>query len=562
MAGFFATRDPDPARRRSAIDRATARLVEAGFSTTGTRDGRDTTVVWGARPGAPVTPSDDGVVLGDADGFHLTVRLAADGTLTVEVDVLGLLPVVHTTIDDIALAASSPHLLRSHDALRPTLDPVALAGVLALDGQVGPETVLRGVRRLPPGSVLELSADGRVVERTGYVMPVTDELHDVAPLRVLADRFHVALLEACQRHLARSRSTALLLSGGLDSRLLAGALREAGLPFEAISFGAPTDTEQRFAGRVAAHLGVPHRLITDRQDPEDLVRSIRWEGLVATPSFENPAVDRDVDRVVSGFAMDATAGGSHIDWAYDPDTGRVGWEPFFGKVTRHAVALPTLRRLLRPDVFGDALDTALADARHVFDAGGDSDAERAWRYDLAHRQRYWVGPRVPRQMGHSWPSLPHVDPALLALVGAMPLAVIATRALEAETCRAHYPDLARLPLDRATFEVTALVPRTGDMLRGAIDRKVRTLRARTPWPKQETRYYTRIFDIEGEAWLAARRIVEPARDAACELFDRAELARLLPPPGAPWSGGSSYPDANGAKLALGVMALLADGVGL
>jgi asparagine synthase (glutamine-hydrolysing) len=378
---------------------------------------------------------------------------------------------------------------------------------------------------------------------------------------VLADRFHDALLEACQRHLAPSRSTALLLSGGLDSRLLAGALREAGLPFEAITFGAPTDTEQRFARRVAAQLGVPHRVILDSQDPEALAGSLRWEGLVATPSFENPAVDRDVDRVVSGFAMDATAGGSHIDWSYDPATGAHGWAPFADRLNRHGVALATLRRLLRPEVFGDALDTALADARRIFDEGGDSDAERAWRYDLAHRQRYWVGPRVPRQMESSWPSLPHVDTAVLELVGAMPLVAVASRALESETCRAHYPDLARLPLDRATFEVTALVPRTGDMVRGAIDRKVRTLRSRTPWPAKETRYYTRIFDIEGNAWRAARRRIEPAREAACELFDPTELARLLPKPDAPWSGPSSYPDANGAKLVLGVMAMLADGVG-
>jgi asparagine synthase (glutamine-hydrolysing) len=584
MAGFLAVRDPDPDRRLRAVTDAQRLLADRGLPAVGDVTVGDVAVVYATGHGAPLDAVDGVVLVGDAiegsrrldargwratwsgdgtppptDGLHLGIAVDADGTLTVDVDLFGLLPVLHTTAGDALLVASSPALLRCHPSFRPAIDRAALAALLLTDALVDGDTALRGVRRLPPGHVLRAAPGRAVEERAAWAMPITDALHDVAPQRRLADLFHEALLDACRRHLPGGR-TAMLLSGGLDSRLLIGTLQLAGIDVDAVTFGTSRDTEARYAGNVARSLGLPHRLIAPESVSAPLPATITWEGLVATPSFDHPLVGRSFDRVVSGFLMDATAGASHIDWQYDVVAQQSGFEPFFGKLNQHAVREASLRAVLRPEAFGDGVDEAKARVRAVWDAAGDSDAERAWRYDLAHRQRYWVGVQVPRQSSDAWPVLPHLDREVLALVGGMPVASVASRALEIEVCKAHHPVLARLRLEKTTFESSALIPRTGDMVRTAVARKVRAARALARVPITEPRYFTRIFDIEGEAWQRARAGLEHARPLAHELFDPPTFDRILPPVGAPWNGPSSYPGSNGAKLLLGVMAMLADGI--
>lgn len=579
MAGFLAVRDPHEDRRRRAVSAATAALVGRGLRT-GTIAAHDVEVVWGAATDAPVDHHASVVLLGDAmaegrrlsattwrkawsgtdlpaptDGVHVAIAVDADGTLTIDGDLFGLLPIVHTEADGVVLVASSPALLRAHESFRPAIDRRALAELLLVDAVLGDATVLRDVRRLAPGHVLRLAGGTAIETRRTWSMPMTGALADVAPIRRLVDGFHEELVDACARHLDRG-PIALLLSGGLDSRLLGGALRAAGLHFDAVTYGTPRDSEARYAARVASTLGAEHRILPDDERRLPFTDVVAWEGLVSTPSLDHPGMGRRYPAIVSGFLMDATAGASHVDWAYDASTGAAGFEPFLRKLNQHAVPVDDLRILLGPD----EVDAALARVERSWTSSGASDAERAWRFDLAHRQRFWVGSRVPDQLQDGWPVLPHLDRRVLEVVGAMPPAVVASRLLEIETCIAHHPDLARLPLERTTFDSRAIVPRTGDMVRDAVARKVRSARAALRVPVDEPRYFTRLFDVEGDGWRAAREHVESARSATRALFDADAFDRLVPPVDRPWSGPRSYPGANRSKLLLGVMALLAAGV--
>jgi asparagine synthase (glutamine-hydrolysing) len=588
MAGLVVVRDADPARRQRAVEAATRRLRDAGLPQVSTLERDDVAAVWGTYAGAPVDRAAgegwDAVLLGDAfdeghdrrvtaaelgrrwrdggpgafDGHHVAL-VVADGRVVVGTDLLGLHPVHHTVVGDVTLVATGTGLLRSHESFRPRLDPLGLATVLLADAPMGGRTVLSGVRRLAPGHAVVLGPEGRPEERPTYAVPVTTEHHGI-PLGAAAALVHEELAGASRRHAAGPGRLGLMLSGGLDSRLLAGLFLRLAIPVAAVTFGLETDTEWRFAHRVAERVGVAHERLPDDGSADNFERWLRWDALSATPFLESLDVGARFDRVASGYTMDATVGGSHIDWCHDPATGAVGFTPFLARVNHAGVAIGDLRRLLRPERFGDAVDGAIEAVRADWDAGGDDDLARAWAFDLAHRQRFWVGARVPRQSFGAWPVLPHTDRRVLAAAGGLPLALLGDRQVEAQLCRASYPDLARIPLDRATHETAALVPRTPDLLREAVGRRVRATRERLGRPGRETRYFTRIFDIRGDNWAEVRRRVEPARAAAHELFVPEVLAELVPPAAAPWDRPSAYYDSNGAKMLLGVLAMLDDGI--
>jgi hypothetical protein len=141
-----------------------------------------------------------------------------------------------------------------------------LAGEVRIDGEALPEfvtfeytggdrTLIAGVRALPVATCVDLTATGPSeasywprAERWSPLLEAEAQQH--------AER---ALLESLARRLDRIDQPLLGLTGGLDSRVAAGALRELGIPFEALTWGAPDSPEPRAAREVAEALGASHR---------------------------------------------------------------------------------------------------------------------------------------------------------------------------------------------------------------------------------------------------------------------------------------------------------------
>jgi hypothetical protein len=80
-------------------------------------------------------------------------------------------------------------------------------------------------------------------------------------------------------------------------------------------------------------------------------------------------------------------------------------------------------------------------------------------------------------------------------------------------------------------------------------RLTRTLRTRVG----ERRRYHRLYDINSPMWQTVRRIAEPSRRRAADLFDATALASLLPPPDATITLRDPITESNGLKALLGVL---------
>jgi asparagine synthase (glutamine-hydrolysing) len=197
--------------------------------------------------------------------------------------------------DRVRFASSLPALVAAGD-VDCSVDPVALHHYLTFHAIVpAPRTILNGVSKLPPATVLFLEPDGRR-RQVQYWEPNMEAGADVGDVSTAGWREAVgsALRLAVERRLVADVPVGVLLSGGLDSSLIVGLLRERGqdtLSTFSIGFETIDDEEGdefQYSDVIARHFETDHHQI---RIPTDRVLSA-LEPTVAAMS--EPMVSHDV----------------------------------------------------------------------------------------------------------------------------------------------------------------------------------------------------------------------------------------------------------------------------
>ena len=189
-------------------------------------------------------------------------------------DRLGIKPLYLAETPGALRFASSLPALVAGGGVDTTVDPVALHHYLTFHAIVPPpRTILAGVSKLPPATLLVVEPDGRRRETT-YWEPSYDAV-DGAPRSASEWREAVgaALRVAVDRRTVADVPVGVLLSGGLDSSLIVALLRERGqdaLSTFSIGFDTIGDEEGdefRWSDVVAERFETDHhriRIPTDR----------------------------------------------------------------------------------------------------------------------------------------------------------------------------------------------------------------------------------------------------------------------------------------------------------
>jgi asparagine synthase (glutamine-hydrolysing) len=195
---------------------------------------------------------------------------------------------------------------------RPALDRDRVAEFLFQRYTNAPHTLVEGIDKLSPGRAL--SYDGERVRRWAYWTPA-DDAEPIGP-----DELRELLLDAARRRLMSDVPVGVLLSGGIDSAVVAGLLREAGangLASFTVGYDDPLYDERALARRVARRHGTEHHELV--VGPDDFLRALprlAWyrDEPIAEPSevplfllAEHAA--RYVKVVVSGDGGDELFGG-------------------------------------------------------------------------------------------------------------------------------------------------------------------------------------------------------------------------------------------------------------
>ena len=242
-------------------------------------------------------------------------------------DRLGIKPLyLARTADSIRFASTLPSLLQGGD-IDTSIHPAALHHYMSWHAVVPPPlTILKGVQKLAPATILTIEPDGRQSERIywkveiGASAPAARASNTEWRERVLA-----ALDTAVQRRLVSDVPVGVLLSGGLDSSLLVALLAESGkqgiktfsIGFESVD--AVTGDEFRYSDLIAERYATEHYRI--RVSARECLQAL--PGTIAAmsePMMSHDAVgfyllSREVSKQVkvvqSGQGADEVFGGYH-----------------------------------------------------------------------------------------------------------------------------------------------------------------------------------------------------------------------------------------------------------
>ncbi len=157
--------------------------------------------------------------------------------------------------------ASEVTALFGHPHLSPNVDPLGLTAYLTtIRLSTEGRTLFAGVSMLMPGEVHEIDLRHADMPTTQWDLPI--ESDSSGNLRARVE-------ESVSQHLRSDVPVCVLLSGGLDSTIIAATTRQHRLRLPTFGAGDGSDDPQSdaaFAGRLAEQWELPHRAVTMTQD--------------------------------------------------------------------------------------------------------------------------------------------------------------------------------------------------------------------------------------------------------------------------------------------------------
>jgi len=135
---------------------------------------------------------------------------------------------------------------------RPAVDTRAVADLLGYGAVFGEKTLIDGIDALTPATFLTYE-DG-TVDTTRYWYPEFRPTDDDTYVDEWLDRHRTAIEDVAG---TIDDDLTLWLSGGIDSRVTAGALGRAGCEFDALTYATGEGGNRELASQVAARLDVP-----------------------------------------------------------------------------------------------------------------------------------------------------------------------------------------------------------------------------------------------------------------------------------------------------------------
>ncbi|NEQ77071.1 MAG: hypothetical protein F6K23_31110 [Okeania sp. SIO2C9] len=490
------------------------------------------------------------------DGFYAAVVYNPEHGLIVGTDLLGFFPLYYYTDENVVLIGSSPELFRYHPNFNTKFNPQGLVGLLLLRVLVNGETLWSNAKRLGAGNILQWHPETGAKELEHYRLPCSSEY---APYSHLSFSEHLDILdEAIDQAIARQTSTSkkhnFLLSGGLDSRMLAGFLQRQGIEPVAFTLGKKGDIELECATAVARHFGWEHKVVSTPMSQYPFYANfvVNWEHLAGgfggtTGMFSDAhSYLRDSPgTIINGLAIDPTIG-----WKYY--NIHTSFQETFLKCKVFSPKI--LSQLLNQDIFANLVSDTMDTLQKTYDAYSGLEYQKEFYFRLYHLHRLKLGILAWESSFGAWPILPILDRKLLESIVVLPASTMKSRLAQKELVCTRFPHLAQLPLDRNSWDMQPLKPsptRQQLSLLFKLQQKWRRLKLEFGY---DQRYYYRIFDINNVGYQAVRREAEPYRSKVEHLFNMDVLNELLPPPDVKLKYKSdSILEASGLKVLLGLL---------
>jgi hypothetical protein len=502
------------------------------------------------------------------DGYHVGVAWHEQRGLAAGVDPFGMFPFQHATAGQgdcrPLIAATTPEAFRCHPLFAARIDRRALAGILLVHGPLMNRPLLADVRRMPKGHLLRRSPSGRASEQEVYRLKETPPPVGETPgesQRRISDLYIATL----RRHRPPDGDATILLSGGLDSRLVAACLAAEGMPTRALILGRPDDFEVIAGVAVAKRLGMQMEVAsTESLDDSFTTRACQ------TARFNHLASAPGADDFAEGLSLCTSPGrylwsGMAFDWVFepvsyadgrDPKTGQWALDGLLAYMNRWGVPVSALPALMGNDGT-DLCDDLIAEVRATCLRGPAPPEIEATGIRWDQRIRNHLATAVHRTTFHAWPLMPATDRRLYEAMIGLPVERYADRVLETATLREIRPDLCDVPLDTNSFRFETI--HDSRSLVGKLLQSARSRLRRFYWRRlrgHDPRRYERLFNVDHPRWLATRRHVESLRPLLHEHLDQKAVAGILPQPDIRTAFANPVNQGGAVRLLIGLAVVL------
>lgn len=357
-----------------------------------------------------------------------------DRVLSLARDRFGEKPLYYGWQGDSFLFASELKSFRAHPAFEREIDTATLSNYFRYGNISGSEAIWKGVRQLPPGSILTLRLD-RLSEnpllKTYWCVSEkvrwASEHQFAGPIVEAEAQLQQLLSNAISQQMIADVPLGAFLSGGIDSSLIVSEMQaQASCPVHTFTVGFTEKDydESSFAQKVATRLGTNHTsVIISARDAQDVIPTI-------SDVYDEPFAD--ISAIPTLFVSRLAR--SQVTVALTGD----GADELFGGYSRYHDWKTKLAAYLSR--LSPALTRELLSAR-VPDMPPSADAEETFRYlyEISMSQ---------------WPRPPVVDAQPID-VKANPLPTLgALKTMMLSDLRRYMPDDILTKVDRAAMSVS------------------------------------------------------------------------------------------------------------
>ena len=224
------------------------------------------------------------------------------------------------------LFASELKALYAHGAVKPDVDPEALATFLIAGCLTAPFAIQPGVTKLLPSELLTFGVAG-AFDRRHYSQQRHQFQREASTFDGWAALLREEVTAAVNRSARSSTPVAVLQSGGTDSNVVMASLRLAGIEPRAFSLNyTGSDSDTNWAAQMASEIGVARQEIAIRPedaDPETLVRllSLHDEPVDGSRALTQYYLCRSIQEAGLNSALGGDSSESLFGWSK-------GWTTF------------------------------------------------------------------------------------------------------------------------------------------------------------------------------------------------------------------------------------------
>ena len=215
--------------------------------------------------------------------FAIAIWDERQGRLILARDRAGKKPLFYHHDGRRILFASEMKAFFGHPEFNGEIDRDAVAPYFLYGYVPGPKTFYRGVRQVEPGQVVTIDRDGQLASRQYWTLnyPPAAQRSGRVPDRAAATaRVRELVTAAVKRRLMSDVPLGAFLSGGIDSTVIVGVMRQLGVaPLKTFSIGFEGDDaydETPVARRIAAGFGTDHTEFRVRPTALDLLDRLIW----------------------------------------------------------------------------------------------------------------------------------------------------------------------------------------------------------------------------------------------------------------------------------------------